>query len=48
MPPAHAERVADHFQNTQLVWTHDSRTFIPIDRPKILTNHLRTFLATHT
>ena len=48
MPPAHAERLADHFQNTQLVWIDDSRTLIPIDQPKILTDHLHSFLATHT
>ena len=48
MPPTHAERLADHFQNTQLVWIDDSGTLIPIDQPKILTDHLRTFLATHT
>ena len=48
MPPAHAERLADHFENTQLVWIDDSRTLIPIDQPKILTDHLHTFLAIHT
>ena len=45
MPPTHAERLADHFQNTQLVWIDDSRTLIPIDQPKTVTNawggHLR-------
>ena len=29
MPPAHAERLAEHFQNTQLVWVDDSRTQNP-------------------
>ena len=48
VPPAHAERLAEHFENTHLVWVHDSRTLIPIDQPKILTDHLRTFLAKHT
>ena len=45
MPPAHAERQAVHFQNTQLVWVDNSRTLVPIDQPKIPTNHLHTFLA---
>ena len=48
MPPAHAERLAEHFDNTQLVWIDDSRTLIPVDQPEVLTDHLRTFLATHT
>jgi len=48
MPPTHAERLADHFQNTQLVWIDDSRTLIPIDQPAALTDHLRTFLTVHT
>ena len=48
MPPTHAERLADHFPNTQLVWIDDSRTLIPIDQPKILTDHLHAFLAAHT
>ena len=48
MPPIHAERLAEHFQNTQLVWIDDSRTLIPIDQPKILTDHLHLFLAAHT
>ncbi len=38
----------DHFQNTQLVWIDDSRTLIPIDQPKILIDHLHTFLAAQT
>ena len=29
MHPAYAERLAEHFQNTQLVWIEDSRTLIP-------------------
>lgn len=46
MPPAHARRLAEHFDNSQLVWVDDSRTLIPIDQPAILTDHLRRFLAT--
>ena len=48
MPPTHAERLADHFQNTQLVWIDDSGTLIPIDQPEVLTGHLRSFLAANT
>ena len=48
MPPAHAERLAQHFQNTRLVWIDDSRTLISIDQPKTLTDHLHTFLTAHT
>ena len=48
MPPAHAKQLAEHFENSQLVWVDDSRTLIPIDQPQILTDHLRRFLATHT
>lgn len=48
MPPAHARRLAEHFENSQLVWVDDSRTLIPIDQPEILMDHLRRFLATHT
>ena len=48
MPPAHAERLADHFQNTQLVWIDDSQTLVPIDQPSVLIDHLRSFLAAHT
>ncbi len=48
MPPTHAERLADHFQNTQIVWIDDSYTLIPIDQPELLTDHLRAFLATRT
>ena len=47
MPPAHAERLADHFQNTQVVWIDDSYTLIPIDRPQALTDHLKMFLEAH-
>ena len=47
MPPKHAERHADHFPSTQLVWIDDSNTLIPIDQPETLTDHLHTFLA-HT
>ena len=48
MPPTHAEQLAEHFQNTQLVWIDDSRTLLPIDQPQILTENLDAFLATHT
>ena len=48
MPPTHAERLAQHFQNAQLVWIDDSRTLIHIDQPKTLTHHLHTFLAPQT
>lgn len=48
MPPAHAERLAQHFENTQLVWIDDSRTLIPIDQPQLLTGHLRAFLSERT
>ena len=47
MPPAHAERLAAHFESSDLVWVDDSRTLIPIDQPEILTSHLRAFLAIH-
>ena len=40
--------LAEHFQNTQLVWIDDSRTLIPIDQPTVLTDHLHTFLAAHS
>ena len=46
--PTHAERLADHFGNTQLVWIDDSRILIPIDQPETLTDHLHAFLAAHT
>ena len=45
MPPSHAERLAEHFENSKLVWVDNSRTLIPIDQPDILTDHIRTFLA---
>ena len=48
MPPAHAERLAEHFDDSQLVWVDDSRTLIPIDQPSALTTHLRMFLAQQT
>ena len=47
MPAAHAKRLAEHFENSQLVWVDDSRTLVPIDQPEILTDHLRRFLAAH-
>jgi len=47
MPPIDADRLADHFLNTQLVWIDDSYTLIPIDQPQALIDHLRAFLATH-
>lgn len=43
MPPGHAERLADHFENSELVWVEDSKTLIPIDQPEILTTHLKRF-----
>ena len=48
IPPTHAERLADQFQNTQLMWIDDSRTLIPIDQPNALTDHLHTFLDAQT
>lgn len=47
MPPEHAERLADFYENTELVWVDDSRTLIPIDQPEILTAHLERFLEQH-
>ena len=47
MPVAHANRLAEHFENSQLVWVDDSRTLVPIDQPEVLTDHLRSFLAAH-
>ena len=44
MPPEHAERLADFYENSELVWVDDSRTLIPIDQPEILTAHLERFL----
>ena len=43
MPPEHAERLAEWFENTELVWVDDSRTLIPIDQPEVLTAHLQRF-----
>ena len=48
MPPEHADRLAEHFENTELVWVDDSRTLIPIDQPEELAAHLDVFLANHT
>ena len=45
MPPEHAERLADHFADAELVWVDDSRTLIPIDQPAILLDHLERFLS---
>ena len=47
MPPTHAARLAEHFENTHLVWIDDSRTLIPIDQPAVLADHLHGFLAKH-
>ena len=33
MPHEHAERLAEHFDNAELVWVDDSRTLVPIDQP---------------
>ena len=44
MPPEHAERLAEWFEHTELVWVDDSSTLIPIDRPDALTAHLERFL----
>ncbi len=48
MPPEHAVRLAEHFDNVELVWVDDSRTLIPIDQPEVLTTHLEQFLARTT
>ena len=48
MPPQHAERLAEHFENAELVWVGDSRTLIPIDQPEVLSGHLERFLARTT
>ncbi len=45
MLPEHAERLASHFENAELVWVDDSRTLIPIDQPEVLAGHLERFLA---
>ena len=46
MPPAHATRLATHFENVRLVWIDDSRTLIPVDQPDVLARRLRDFLGT--
>lgn len=46
MPLRHAERLAEHFENSRLVWVDDSRTLVPLDRPDVLTKHLLEFLST--
>ena len=45
MPPEHAERLADWFENTELVWVDDSATLIPIDQPEVLATHLERFIG---
>lgn len=44
MPTKHAERLAELFENSQLVWIEDSRTLITIDQPELLTRVIRSFL----
>ena len=44
MPPTHAERLAAHFENAQLIWVDDSGTLVPLDQPVVLARHLRNFL----
>lgn len=44
MPTKHAARLAELFENAQLVWIEDSRTLIPIDQPELLTRVIRSFL----
>ena len=44
MPLEHAVRLAEHFDNAELVWVDDSRTLIPIDQPEVLADHLERFL----
>ena len=48
MPPEHAVRLAEHFDNAELVWVDDSRTLIPIDQPEALAAHLERFLERTT
>ena len=48
MPPEHAVRLAEHFENAELLWVDDSRTLIPIDQPEVLAAHLERFLARTT
>ena len=43
MPAEHAERLAERFENTELVWVGDSGTLIPIDQPEVLAAHLQRF-----
>ena len=31
MPPVHATRLAEHFENSQLVWIDDCLPLVPID-----------------
>ena len=45
MPPGYARRLADSFENSELVWLEDSWTLIPIDQPEVLTAHLKRFLT---
>lgn len=45
MPISHAMRLAKHFENSSLLWVDHSGTLIPLDQPKILTDHLRKFVA---
>ena len=47
MPPEHARRLVEHFENAELVWVDDSRTLIPIDHPEVLSAHLARFLERH-
>ena len=47
MPLEHAERLADCFESSELVWVDDSSTLIPIDQPEALTAHLERFLERH-
>ena len=48
MPPVHAERLAQHFENARRVWVDDSRTLIPVDQPEVLAHHLCSFLTSNT
>ena len=45
MPSEHAERLAEHVDNAELMWVDDSRTLFPIDQPEVLAAHLERFLA---
>ena len=44
MSTEHAARLADWFENTELVWVDDSRTLIPVDQPEVLAAYLERFL----